>query len=258
MMFAMDGAEAHSAPRRRPTQDPPRPRRPARLASLVVEELASRIIAGRLAEGEILPTEGALCDEFGFSRTVMREGLKLLEERGLIRVEQGRGTTVQPRDSWNLLDPTVLRIALECDDDLTLLDDLIAVRRLLEVDMTRAAASRLTPGDLAELAQDVERMAQATHDYREFQRLDQAFHATLMQGSGNEVGRTIVRAIHRHAGPNPRLSAPGAEASLASTVKGHRAILAALVARDGDLAATRMADHIDSGWAERRIPEAHR
>ena len=45
----------------------------------------------------MLPTEPALCEQFGFSRTVIREGLKLLEERGLVRVEQGRGTTVQPR-----------------------------------------------------------------------------------------------------------------------------------------------------------------
>ena len=46
-----------------------------------------------------------------------------------MRVEQGRGTTVQPRDAWNLLDPVVLRIALEHDHDLSLLDDLIVVRR---------------------------------------------------------------------------------------------------------------------------------
>src|SRR5579871_2877358 len=118
--------------------------RPARLATVVVEELADRIISGSLAEGDVLPTEDALCREFGFSRTVMREGLKLLEERGLIRVEQGRGTTVQPRVAWNLLDPEVLKIALEYDRDLVLLDDLIAVRRLLEGEMARAAAARLS------------------------------------------------------------------------------------------------------------------
>ena len=62
----------------------------------------------------------------------MREGLKLLEERGLIRVEQGRGTIVQPRENWNLLDPDVLRVALEYDDDAALLDSIVTVRRLLE------------------------------------------------------------------------------------------------------------------------------
>jgi GntR family transcriptional regulator, galactonate operon transcriptional repressor len=226
----------------------------------VVEDLAYHIIGGNLPPGAALPTEGALCDEFGFSRTVMREGLKLLEERGLIRVEQGRGTTVQPRDSWNLLDPTVLRIALDHDVDTTLLDDLITVRRLLEAHMARAAASRLSDADLAGLAEDVERMPLAIEDYAEFQRLDREFHAKLMRASGSEVGRTIVGAIHQHAGRNPRLGPPppGSRASLARTAEAHRAIFDALMARDGDLAAERIAEHIDSAWAERRITRADR
>jgi len=70
-----------------------RSRRPGRLASVVVDELAREIISGNWAEGDVLPTEPSLCDEFGFSRTVVREALKLLEERGLVRVEQGRGSS---------------------------------------------------------------------------------------------------------------------------------------------------------------------
>src|SRR5436190_11103008 len=128
------------------------PWRPARFASVVVEELAEAIVGGSLAEGDVLPTEPALCEQFGFSRTVIREALKMLEERGLVRVEQGRGTSVQPRASWNLLDPLVLRLALAHDNELALLDDLIAVRRLLEQEMARAAAVRLTDDDVATLS----------------------------------------------------------------------------------------------------------
>lgn len=226
--------------------------RPARLATVVVEELASRIVAGLLAEGSVLPTEAVLCDEFGFSRTVLREGLKLLEERGLVRVEQGRGTTVQPRELWNLLDPTVLRIALEHDPDMQLLDNLITVRRLLESEMARVAAPRLSEDQLDALRRNIEAMKAAVRDYPEFRRLDQAFHAEVMRASGNEIGRTIVRAIHQHAGWTPSLNSPGAQASLARTVAGHEAVLDALLARDGDLAAERIAEHIGSAWAERR------
>ena len=226
--------------------------RPARLATVVVEELAARIISGELLEGSVLPTEGTLGAEFGFSRTVLREGLKLLEERGLVRVEQGRGTTVQSRELWNLLDPTVLRIALQYDSETALLDNLITVRRLLEADMARVAASRLTDHDLAELEQNIERMKAAVSDYAEFRRLDQQFHAQVMRASGNEIGRTIVRSIHQHAGWTPSLNAPGARKSLERTVAGHTAIFAALSGRDGDLAAERIAEHIGSAWAERR------
>jgi GntR family transcriptional regulator, galactonate operon transcriptional repressor len=226
--------------------------RPARLASVLVEELAHQILGGTLREGDVLPTEPALCEQFGFSRSVIREGLKLLEERGLVRVEQGRGTTVQGRDAWNLLDPAVLRVALVYDHEMVLLDDLIAVRRLLEREMARAAATRLSDDELAVLADNAERMASSIGDYEQFRSLDLAFHAGVMKASGSEIGGTIVRTIHMNAGHALRLSAPGARVSLERTVAEHRLIHEALAARDGELAATRTAAHIDSAWAERR------
>jgi DNA-binding FadR family transcriptional regulator len=222
------------------------------MASIVVDDIAHRILGGALSEGAILPTEPALGEEFGFSRSVIREGLKLLEERGLVRVEQGRGTTVQARDAWNLLDPTVLRIALAYDHDMVLLDDLIAVRRLLEREMARAAATRLSDEELALLAENVERMRGSIGDYEQFRSLDLAFHDLVMRASGSEIGRTIVRTIHMNAGHAHRLSAPGARASLECTVTEHSAIHHALAAHDAELAASRTAAHIDSAWAERR------
>ena len=236
----------------RPVLDGQRTHRPARMAAVVVEEIAHRILGGALREGAVLPTEPALCEEFGFSRSPIREGLKLLEERGLVRVEQGRGTTVQGRDSWNLLDPAVLRIALVYDHDMVLLDDLIAVRRLLEREMARAAATRLSEDELAALAENVQLMTGAIDNYTRFRSLDLTFHAGIMRSSGSEIGRTIVRTIHMNAGHEFRLSAPGARASLESTIEEHRAIYEALAARDGELAASRIAAHIDSAWAERR------
>jgi DNA-binding FadR family transcriptional regulator len=223
-----------------------------RLASVVVEDLARRIISGALPAQAPLPTEEALCREFGFSRTVMREGLKLLEERGLIRVEQGRGTTVQPREHWNMLDRDVLRIALEYDEDLTLINDLVAVRKVLEGEMARAAAVRLRDEELAALAQTVERMAAAVGDYSSFDALDHGFHRILMRASASEIGTTIVAAIHDYARENPTFHAPAAPELLEHTVAEHRAILEALAARDGELAATHMVAHIDSAWTERR------
>jgi DNA-binding FadR family transcriptional regulator len=232
--------------------DGPRSRRPARLASVVLEELAHRIIGGTFPEGSVLPTEPVLCDQFGFSRTVIREGLKHLEERGLVRVEQGRGTTVQPRNSWNLLDPTVIRIALAYDSDMSLLDSLITVRRILEREMARAAAPRLTDGDLAALAENIERMKATYDDYGRFRELDNAFHAIVMKASGNEVGLTIVRTIHTHGGVRPPLASSASRAALKRTVNAHRAIYEALAARDGEAAGELISTHIDTAWAERK------
>jgi DNA-binding FadR family transcriptional regulator len=227
--------------------------RPARFASVVGEELAQRIISGALATGDVLPTEPALGEEFGFSRTVIREAVKMLEERGLVRVEQGRGTTVQPRDAWNLLDPVVIRIALEYDHDLSLLDSLVTVRAVLEREMARAAASRVTEAELATLAESIEEMEATYGDYERFRVADQAFHAGIMRASGNEVGLTIVRAIHRHGGITPPLaSAAASREILERTVVEHREIHRALAAHDGPLAGDLISQHIQSAWAERK------
>jgi DNA-binding FadR family transcriptional regulator len=219
---------------------------------VVVEELANEIIRGVFPAGEVLPTEPALCEQFGFSRTVIREALKMLEERGLVRVEQGRGTTVQPRDMWNLLDPVVLRIALAYDDDLTLLDDLVEIRMLLEREMASAAAARLTADELAALADSVAEMEASYDDYERFRTFDQRFHAIVMKASGNQVGLTIVRVIHRHGDVTPPLAGITSRAQLERTTREHKSIYAALAERDGDLAGDRIAAHIESAWAERR------
>jgi DNA-binding FadR family transcriptional regulator len=227
--------------------------RPARLASLIFEEVAHPILGGALVDGDVLPTEPALCEKFGVSRTVVREGLKLLEGRGLVRVEQGRGTTVQPRSSWDLLDPDVLRIALEYDQDMALLDNLMTVRRVLEREMAAAAASTITDSDLSQLAELIGEMEGAYDDYDRFRTLDNAFHAVIMRASGNEIGLTIVRVIHRYGGATQPLAAtPRSKAALKRTTTEHREILDALAAGDGELAGERISAHIESRWVERK------
>ena len=229
-----------------------RPRRPARYPTVVAEELAHQIIGGRSPAGAVLPAEPVLGDRFGFSRTVIREALKLLEERGLVRVEQGRGTTVRSRDAWNLLDPLVIRIALTYDDEMTLLDNLITVRRVLEREMARAAATRLTDADIAALEENLEQMQTAYDDYDRFRDFDLSFHAIVMKASGNDVGQAIVHTIHTHAGMMRPIAAAQSRAELERTTTEHRAILDALVARDGETAGERVAAHIDFAWADRK------
>jgi len=250
MMSRME--DTRPRPRGDLRRDRARQRRPARFASVVVEELGHLIVGGTYGEGDVLPTEPALCEEFGFSRTVVREGLKLLEERGLVRVEQGRGTTVQPRSSWDLLDPDVLQIALAYDDDMTLLDDLISIRRVLEREMAGAAAARLREADLGELGRIVEEMETSYDHYDHFRELDNAFHAIIMRASRNEIGLTIVRVIHRYGGATAPLASGESRAALKRTVAEHRGILEALTARDGALAGDRISAHIDARWRERK------
>src|ERR1039458_10519756 len=110
-----------------------------------------QIIAGSLSTGFSLPPEPELCQEFKVSRAVVRESVKLLEEKGLVVARQGQGTNVQPVDQWNLLDPLVLDAYIRNDRSLTIYDDLMEVRAALESQIARRAATRLSGDQLGEL-----------------------------------------------------------------------------------------------------------
>lgn len=89
-------------------------------------------------------------------------------------------------------------------------------------------------------------------DYERFRAFDLAFHAIVMKASGNEVGLTIVRTIHRHGGVAPLLSSGSSRDLLERTVEDHRAICEALEAGDGERARDLISGHIANAWAERK------
>src|SRR6187399_3784223 len=133
--------------------------RAARLGVAVVGDLVTAIVTGEVAPGDILPAEGVLSQQFAVSRTVIRESVKRVEEKGLVTVSQGRGTVVNPPSMWNVLDPDVLSALVDHDDSLVVLDELAIVRGSLEATMARAASARQTPERSAALRQAFERAA---------------------------------------------------------------------------------------------------
>jgi DNA-binding FadR family transcriptional regulator len=233
------------------TSNPPRP---ARLGAIVLATLADKIASGELAPGTTLPTELALCQAFGVSRTVIRESFKVLEEKGLVRVKQGQGTTVEPPERWNLLDPLVLEAAIRHDETLRILDDLIDVRVALEQLMARAAAERMTDAELDGLGDALARLEGLLDSTDAYLVADGEFHDMIHIGSGNRLGRSIVRSIHQYARGSTRYhhGANTTRDDIVSSHRGHAAIYARLRARDADGAATAMQDHIMQSWLARK------
>src|SRR6185437_384312 len=101
-MIASRQANAGTAP------PPPWARRPTNLAKAITAELVDRIVRGVHPAGTPLPPEPALCETFAVSRTVVRESVKILQEKGLVQVRQGTGTIVTPPTAWDMLDELVL------------------------------------------------------------------------------------------------------------------------------------------------------
>src|SRR5688500_13588792 len=99
-------------------------RRPANLASALAGELVERIVRGQYPPGSSMPSEPALCESYSVSRTVVREAVKMLQEKGLVQVRRGSGTTVNPPVMWNMLDELVLTASITEDSGLDVLDDL--------------------------------------------------------------------------------------------------------------------------------------
>jgi DNA-binding FadR family transcriptional regulator len=230
----------------------PAPPRPSRLGIAVLETLIDNIVSGEASPGSTLPTNPDLCVAFGVSRTVVRESLKLLEEKGLIRVRQGQGTTVAPPSQWNLLDPMVLEAAIRYDDALAILDDVVEVRVGLECLMTRRCATQITDDQIEELRDALKVLeAQRTNPVA-YGVADTEYHDVILRLSGNQLGRSIIRTITPYARAstryNPEIRAPQIEASH----RGHVEIFERIVARDGEGAFNAMHEHIMGSWLERR------
>jgi DNA-binding FadR family transcriptional regulator len=227
-------------------------RRPASLATAVTAELVQRIVRGSYATGVALPPEPVLCETFSVSRTVIREAVKVLQEKGLVRVRQGSGTTVNPPVRWNMLDELVLAAAIAEDDSLAVLDDLVVTRRLLESDMAQVAARTADEDTLERLRELVDRMDELVDDVPAYEEHDRRFHDTIMQASGNRIARGVVRSLEAQAITTAGyLGKSGRDLCKASNA-GHRRVLERIAAQDAAGAADAMFTHITEAWLVRR------
>jgi DNA-binding FadR family transcriptional regulator len=227
-------------------------RRPAGLSRAVATELVQRIVAGTYPPGSALPTEPALCETFSVSRTVVRESVKMLQEKGLVRVRQGSGTVITDPDSWNLLDEQVLAASIGSERHSGILDDLVVTRRLLEADMAFVAAHSIDEAGLARLRELVDLMDTLVADWPRYRPNDKEFHDVIMRASGNRIARGVVRSLESQAADAARyVGQPGTADCLASN-RGHREIYERIADGDAEGASAAMSRHITDAWLSRR------
>ena len=165
------------------------------LHGLAVEALGRRIAGGLVAPGSALPTEQEIADEFGVSRSVVREALKVLAAKGLVSARPMAGTRVRPRAEWHLLDPDVLSWLTQTDAAAGLHADLLGVRRIVEPAAARLAAERSGGRSLADLEGALAGMDASWAEPDRFLLADLAFHAAILTASGNELLEQLVGAI---------------------------------------------------------------
>ncbi|MCS5717939.1 FadR family transcriptional regulator [Herbiconiux sp. CPCC 205763] len=226
-----------------------------RLGVAVVAELVELIVTGRLEEGALLPPEGPLSERFGVSRTVLRESVKRLEEKGLVIVSQGRGTQVLAPGYWNMLDPVVLSALIDNDQSLGVLDQLTIVRASLESAMAGSVAASHTTEGLRRLENALTAMRESESETDSFRQADVVFHYALMEISTNRLAENIAKHLYKRAVESTRYQGINPPDATALTLDEHAAIVDAIARNDQAGAEKAMHDHIHGSWERRRLPD---
>lgn len=204
----------------------------APLTETAIQRLREMIVSGALAPGERLPPEAVLAAQLGASRNTVREAVRALVTARVLDVRRGDGTFVTSLRPELLLDGIAFAAEmLQADYSL----ELIAVRRILEGAATGLAARRIDAEGIAKLQDCLERMRSAeSHDV--LVRYDEEFHATVALAAGNATLASLLAGVSSQT-IRARVWRGNIDRGVVGrTISQHEDIVAALVARDAELA----------------------
>jgi GntR family galactonate operon transcriptional repressor len=213
----------------------PAPRTGSRQAQ-VTSEIGRRIVSRRYAAGATLPPQAELLEEFGVSRSILREAIKSLESKGMLDARQRRGTAVTARNLWNLLDADVLGWIAESRADPEMLIRLNEVRQIIEPGACTLAARYASAAQVQRIEDAWLRMVTYVNDVHAFVEADRDFHLALLAASCNEYLAAIGTAISAALTVSLQTTNP-TPASNSKALGDHERILAAIQVRDAAAAA---------------------
>ncbi|MCM3906767.1 FadR/GntR family transcriptional regulator [Trueperella bernardiae] len=212
-------------------------------SSATIDAVKSYIIQHDLKPGDPLPTEAALCEALGVSRSSVREALRKLEALDIIRVHQGRGSFVGDMSLEPMVETLVLRFALDRASGTESLRQVVSTRRFLDLGVAVAVTTAMKGTANPELHRLVERMAEKASRGERYMEEDSAFHNGIMAYLDNELISQLNAAmwlIHQTFIPDLDVEQ---DDGLLQTARAHERML--LTAEAGDEAAYRQAviDH---------------
>jgi len=218
------------------------PREPT-LADRVTEELLEAIASGRLRPGSALATERAMGEQFGVSRTVIREAVRGLQAKGVLEVQAGRGATVA------LVSPSRVSEALELyvrgaqSQALISASDIAEIRSTLELKLVELACLRATDEDLTAIEHELNLMRDSKTP--ELSALhDAEFHRLIAGATHNALFVTLIGSINATMRAI-RVRSLLVEGRAERAVEQHRAVFEAIRSRDPIGAWQAMNDHLE-------------
>ncbi len=212
------------------------------LSHSVEEAIEKSIRKGHLVPGMKLSSELELCEQFGVSRTVLREALRMLSGRGLIRIEKGRGIFVSQLSAETVTTPMEMYLHQHWGDFRSL--DIIRARQLIEPPIAAEAAIHHTQDDADRLQRDLENMKGWSGGSDELAELDLAFHRHIAVASGNAVVPLLIAPIHALMPQIKSSIHKVVEDARYSAIEWHSRILEAILKRAPEDARTNMEYHL--------------
>ena len=227
-------------------------RRPVTLTDRLASELLRRIDEGQLLANHQLPTESQLSEQFGVSRTVVREAVSRLKSMGRLVSRQGSGVFVAPPDGARALafDPSVL-------GSLEAVLQVVEVRRVLEGEVCALAAERITAAKARQIRQALERLLAAVEQGQDGVEEDLAFHRSIARAADNphfEHLLSFLEQYQRDAMRVTRANEAMHQDFMKAVNREHEAL--ALAISRGDAAAARRAAIRHMANAATRIEKA--
>lgn len=155
-----------------------------RLYSLIVDE-------GEFPPGAKLPNENQLAERFGISRATLREAIKTLAARGILRVNRGTGTFVADalpeKSGLDLAEITRMRVELR---------DLYEVRLIFEPQVAELACKRATDGEIAEIRRLCTELQRLSDEGGDTTEADLAFHTAIMTAAHNDFVAQLLPLVN--------------------------------------------------------------
>lgn len=225
---------AKRVPAHRGTARPP----PKRLlkSKKVLDLLGLAIVSGERAPGSLLPTEAMLSTRLKISRASLRQGLHALALKGLVEGRTRRGTMVNERSRWDVLDADVLRWVALSPPDPRFFMELLDVRVIFEPAAARIAAGRASATQVLAIENAFRAMAAALpDDVDACCTHDLAFHELIIDATGNPLLIRFAAAIRTALLAAFRLSG-NARKSYEDSLAEHWAVAVAIRNRDPDAA----------------------
>ncbi|HOI28704.1 MAG TPA: FadR/GntR family transcriptional regulator [Melioribacteraceae bacterium] len=212
------------------------------LSKKVALEIESAINSQKLKVNEKLPTEFELCEQFGVSRTALREALQMLSAKGLISIEKGRGIFVRKITSESVTDPMHSYLKTRIGASYVL--EIIEARRIIEPEIARSAALNRTEQDIEQMQFEIDQMATFEGPAEELAKFDMNFHLAIAKSTQNRLLPLMLKPVFRLMPEIKSMIISDVPEARNSAIIWHTKILKAIIESDADTAYEEMKQHL--------------